>query len=324
MSRFDTPPSVIQERLRCSYQRDKPRMTYLYPIPEELFWWREEPGGAAWLARLPSMISSYAERWELWVEAPFTPASVSFVAPVVCKDKTSAVLKINFPEEESEREPEALLHWSGEGAARLLRHDPQDRVLLIERCEPGERLWRAPEREAFPVAASLLRRLHRPPLKKNTFRSLINEAVRWANELPQDFEALGRPFEVSLIEEAVSLAKDLATSPGEPALLHQDLHGGNILRATREPWLVIDPKPLVGDREFDIASLLRDRRPRLMEDPNPVRTLQWRLDLLVDELSLDRERARGWALLHALAWGVTKATYYPEMIACARWISQLR
>lgn len=40
-------------------------------------------------------------------------------------------------------------------------------------------------------------------------------------------------------------------------LLHQDLHADNVLRAGREPWLVIDPKPLTGEREFGVAPIVR-------------------------------------------------------------------
>ena len=40
-------------------------------------------------------------------------------------------------------------------------------------------------------------------------------------------------------------------------LVNQDLHADNILSATREPWLVIDPKPLAGEREFGVAAIVR-------------------------------------------------------------------
>jgi streptomycin 6-kinase len=60
--------------------------------------------------------------------------------------------------------------------------------------------------------------------------------------------------------------------------------------------LAIDPKPLVGEREFDVASLIRDRRPTTKE------TMERRLSYLVERLSLDPERTRGWAIAHALAW----------------------
>jgi hypothetical protein len=41
--------------------------------------------------------------------------------------------------------------------------------------------------------------------------------------------------------------------------------------------------------------------------------MEWRLSYLVDRLGLDRERTRGWAIAHALAWNGS-----PPMIECAR------
>ena len=73
-------------------------------------------------------------------------------------------------------------------------------------------------------------------------------------------------------------------------LVNQDLHGGNVLRASREPWLVIDPKPLIGERELEASGLLRNA-----DSPS-----RW-LDVLAD-LGFDRERARGWGVAHNLAW----------------------
>nr|MDQ3822986.1 aminoglycoside phosphotransferase family protein [Actinomycetota bacterium] len=96
------------------------------------------------------------------------------------------------------------------------------------------------------------------------------------------------------------------------------------LRAQREPWLAIDPKPLVGEREFDAASLLRDRHDRLLADPNPRAHLRGRVDFLAGELGLDRDRVRGWGLVHALAWGVSAAgKVEADMVACARSLARI-
>jgi streptomycin 6-kinase len=243
------------------------------------------------------------------------------VAPADLSDGRRAVLKVNFPEPESEREPEALLHWSGEGAVRLLAHDPSRRALLVERCEPGIQLWQvANEEEANDVAAAVLRRLWCPPPDGHGFRLLVEQAASWADELPARWERLGRPFERALLEEAVGFLREAGPAQREPVLLHQDFHGGNVLRATREPWLAIDPKPLVGEREFDTASLLRDRRPELLGDPGAAAArVRRRLDQLAAELDLDRERMRGWGVAHALAWNGDEA-----MIACARLLAAAR
>jgi streptomycin 6-kinase len=205
----------------------------------------------------------------------------------------------------------------------LLASDQERRALLVERCEPGTALWEiADEDEANRIAAGVLRRLWRTPPPAHPFRLLTDEAARWAEELPALWEQLGRPFERSLIEQAVASARELGSSQGDPVVLHQDYHGGNVLRAEREPWLAIDPKPLVGEREFDAASLLRDRRDELVPGPNPRRRVARRLDQLTRELQLDRERMRGWGVVHALAWGVSGIGKVEEgMVACARWLA---
>jgi streptomycin 6-kinase len=288
-------------------------------VPSALEWWRGEPGGGAWLDRLPRLVAECAELWSLRLGTPFE-AHISYVAGAELADGRRAVLKVNFPEPESEREPDALLHWDGEGAARLLDHDPERRALLVERCEPGTQLWEvADEEEANGVAASVLRRLWRRPLDGHAFRLLAEQAASWADELPARWERLGRPFERALLDEAVGFLREAGPAQGEPVLLHQDFHGGNVLRATREPWLAIDPKPLVGEREFDTASLLRDRRPELLGDPGATARVRRRLDQLAAELDLDRERMRGWGVAHALAWNGDEG-----MIACARLLAAAR
>jgi streptomycin 6-kinase len=292
-------------------------------VPSGLRWWRSQPGGADWLARLPRLAAECAELWRLEVDAAYAGSHVSLVAPATLSDGRLAVLKINFPDPESEQEPDGLAHWDGRGAVRLLSFDRERSALLVERCEPGTALWEvADEDEANRIAAGVLRRLWRPPATEHPFRLLVEEAESWAQGLPAVWEQLGRPFEGRLVDEAVAFARELGSSQGEPVVLHQDYHGGNVLRAEREPWLAIDPKPLVGEREFDAASLLRDRRDELVADPSPQRRVRRRLDQLAGDLALDRERMRGWAIVHALAWGVSGIGKVEEdMVACARWLA---
>lgn len=293
--------------------------------PHSLDWWRRVPGGAAWLDSLPSVVQACADRWSLRVGAPFPDGHVSLVVPVERDDGTRAVLKINFPEEESAREPDALRHWDGHGAVLLLECDRDHRALLVERCEPGSQLWSVEDDQAaILVAVAVLRRLWTRPLPGgHDFAALADAASRWASELPADWEALGRPFERRLLDEAVSACRELGPNQGEPAVLHQDFHGGNVLRAAREPWLAIDPKPVVGEREFDAASLLRDRR-WLLGEPDDDARIRRRLDLLVDELDLDRERTRRWGIAHALAWGVDETKVEQDMVECARILDRIR
>lgn len=244
--------------------------------------WRREPD---WLAGLPRIVAACAEQWDLELEEPVdTPHSL--VVPA-----GSAVLKVNAPSHfEADHEPDALDRWAGGGAVRLLARDDARRAFLCERCRPGTRLWDAGLDEP-EVVAPLLDRLsvaaESPP-----FRLLADEADRWADELPRRYE-LGERFELRLLDYALDVLHSVDRTAG--FLVNQDLHGGNVLSAEREPWLVIDPKPLVGERELDGVGLLRNAAFH----GEPIG--RW-IDLL-SSLRLDRERLRGWGVAHALAWG---------------------
>jgi streptomycin 6-kinase len=286
-------------------------------LPRGLEWWSEKPGGTEWLASLPRIVEACAEEWSLTLEAPFEPAHISLVVPASLSDGRRVVLKVNFPDEESEHEGAALAHWLGEGAVELVAENRTLRALLVERCDPGDQLWSVEDdEEATRIAASVLRLLWRPPADAAPFRRLADEAARWAEQLPRDWAAVGKPYARQLLEEAVAACDELAADQGEPVVLHQDFHGGNVLRAERAPWLAIDPKPLLGEREFDAASFLRDRRDELGRPDNRQR-IRRRLDVLENELDLDRERMRRWGIAHALAWGVSGIEVEDDMIRCA-------
>ncbi len=98
-------------------------------------------------------------------------------------------------------------------------------------------------------------------------------------------------------------------------LLHQDLHADNVLAARREPWLVIDPKPLSGEREFGIAAIVRS-----YELGHSRREVVYRLDRLTAELDLDRERARRWTLGQTIAWAFDGDRASPLHVQTAGWL----
>jgi streptomycin 6-kinase len=263
-------------------------------IPERLYELEDFPGAADWLARLPQLAAECAERWSLVLGEPFPYANVSLALPARLADGTDAVLKISFPHWESEHEAAALAHWNGHGAVRLLDYDPARSALLLERCRPGTSLLDLPDDEGYRLAAGVLPKLwSRPALPEHPFTPIAATASRWARDLPQRWDAAGRPFERGLLDDAVAALVELPPTQPELVVCHQDFHRGNVLAAEREPWLAIDPKPVAAERAFDTAALLRD-------GPGDVAR---RLDFLVAALDLDRERARGWGIAHTLAWG---------------------
>ena len=252
--------------------------------------------------------------WELEVGEPFESRHSEFVAPARTPEGVDAVVKVQLPDDvENEHEAEALHFWDGRGAVRLLAHEPAERALLIERCRPGTSLWKMGEEEAVGIGASVLRQLWRPAPEGHPYRLVTDEAVRWARELPRRWEELGRPVERSIVDRALAALRDLPATQEELVVCHQDFQGSNALRSERG-WLAIDPKPIVGERAFDTASFIRDRRWELT-----AATVERRLDRLVDELGLDRARMRDWALAHTVAWdGLRDA----GMTAAARFLAE--
>lgn len=231
--------------------------------------------------------------WQLELGEPFVAPYSKLVAPARLPDGTEAVLKIHLDEDtESLQEPEALRFWNGEGAVRLLDHDPGTRAVLIERCVPGTPLGNEYEDDAIEIAARMMRRLWRPPSADVAWRRLEDVAERWLAELPDRYQ--GR-----LLDEGLDAIRTLTPTQEDVVLCHQDLHGGNILRAEREPWLVIDSKPIVAERAYDTVALVRDLGP---DGRITLAQVRRRLDLLSELLALDRERMRGWGLVKSLAW----------------------
>jgi streptomycin 6-kinase len=234
------------------------------------------------------------------------------VAPAVTPDGREVVLKVQEPHRESEHEAAALELWDGDGAVRLLDHEPEEHALLLERCVPGTPLSAAGLEAALDVFVELLPRLWKPA--GPPFGSLEAEAAWWAGSLEDTWERFGRPFERPLLDAALEALRELPLTQGEQVLLHQDLHGDNVLAAQREPWLAIDPKPLAGEREFGIAPIVRSR-----ELGHSRAAVLARFDRLTSDLALDRERARGWTIGQTIAWAFN-GRHHPGHAEVARWL----
>jgi streptomycin 6-kinase len=216
----------------------------VFDMPVRLKWLEGSSEGRAWLRDLPARIKACTDLWALRPEPPYTESYVSFVLPVTRADKTSAVLKLQFPHSESEHEAEALRCWNGQGTVQLFAYEPKYHALLIEKCEPGNPLSGVGPDEALETLTKVLPRLWIEADKP--FVSLREESAKWAKNLPSSWERAGRPFAIGLLDAALEALQGLRESQGQQVLVNQDLHGDNVLRAKREPWLVIDPKPLVG------------------------------------------------------------------------------
>jgi streptomycin 6-kinase len=255
---------------------------------------RKTPQRAAWLERLPDVLRDLEDRWSLTLDAPFDDdeVSCSYVAPVVRADGTPAVLKIGMPHMEGEHEIHGLRFWDGDPTVRLLMADDDLGAMLLERCEPGTVLRTLPEREQDVVISGLLRRLWRAPLAPHPFRPLSALTEYWSNETLAHIEQWP---DTGLVQEGLRLLTELPRTDPTELVLATDLHAGNVLRAERQHWLVIDPKPFVGDPAYDATQHLFNCSLRLRSDPDgTIRNFS-------DLLGVDHERVRLWTFARAAA-----------------------
>ena len=257
-----------------------------------------KPDGQDWADSLPVLVGHCRELWQLEIGEPFEGGCTALVAPAQRADGSSCVLKLRYPDDESLHEPEALERWAGNGAVRLLERDEATGALLLEHVRPGTSLRDVADiDEAMALACGVLRRLWQPVEAGHPFATTQACAADWAGEVQRQYRALGRPFDAALLRAAVETFDLLAAYDGESVILHQDFHRGNVLRAQREPWLAIDPKPLAGEPAFDARWLLNDL---LHQEPRSPLELDDLLERLTAELSLDPERVRLWTLARAV------------------------
>jgi len=244
--------------------------------------------GREFIAGLPALVEDFLERWDLRPDGSPMHGVTALVLPVVVRgDGTRAVLKLQLLDEESAGEPVALRHWDGDGAVRLLDHDPVTHTMLLERLDSARMLSTLPgTRDAVLVIAGLLARLTAGPAPAG-MRRLGDIARTMLDRTPEALNRIPDPETRRTVADCAAAVREVADEPGD-RLLHWDLHDENVLAADRALWLAIDPKPLAGDPGFELWPAL-DNRYEADE-------VLWRFDAMTDVLGLDRARARAWTL----------------------------
>ncbi|MFC8341741.1 APH(6)-I family aminoglycoside O-phosphotransferase [Streptomyces rubiginosohelvolus] len=251
--------------------------------------------GRAWIAGLPALAADLLERWQLRRDGGVLSGQASLVLPVLRPDGTRAVLKLQLPREETAAALIGLRAWNGDGMVRLLDHDPASSSMLLERLDGARTLASIDDDDvAMGILADLHARLVAVPAPQG-LRGLGDVAAAMLEQVPQAVARLNDPADRDLLRGWASAVAELADEPGD-RLLHWDLHYDNVLAAQREPWIAIDPEPLVGDPGFDLWPALDSRWDDVVAQGEPLRVVRRRFDLLTDTLGLDRARAAGWTL----------------------------
>lgn len=275
----------------------------------------ERPGHRReWFSSLGTTVSDVARRWSLDLGPPYEPGgSCAWVAPARSPDFGEVVLKVAWRHTEAEHEADGLREWDGDGAVRLYRAEevePDSAALMLERASAGHELSARPEEEQDVVIAGLLNRLWRTPTPGLPFRPLQVMCDQWAREFMQERESdpLAADVDPGLVREGIALLRALPGSAERCVLLCTDLHAANVLAAEREPWLMIDPKPYVGDPHYDVVQHLYNCRDRLIADPVALSAR------LAELAGLDSDRLQLWLFARC----IQESADHPELyeVAC--------
>lgn len=255
----------------------------------------------AWLSALPDCVRSLETRWAVTTGRPYAGGTSSWAAPGTTRDGTPVVLKVAWPHREARGESIGLRVWGGRGAPILHAAEPSAFAVLIELCDPGLPLSEAvisPE-DGLMAAAAVLRELWVPPPDDHGLECLADVCAEWAVTVRDRQTARRPPFDPTLVSLGTHLLETLPASASEHVVVHGDANPTNFLAATRQPWLLIDAKPMVGDPGYDVAPLVLQLASPL-DHPHAKRTLRGRYALLAESLGIPAERLVAWSIARSV------------------------
>jgi streptomycin 6-kinase len=249
-----------------------------------------------WLENLPALLEELTDRWSLRVGPPFAHSGTcSWVAPAVRNDGIPAVLKLAMPHMEGEHEIEGLRFWNGNPTVTLIEADDQSGAMLLERCQPGTSLRSEPEASQDEIIAGMVKQIRSANNQSKGFQQFrhLSEMLKvWQRETLA--QKKNWP-DAGLVREGLSIFETQSRPSSTDTLLATDLHADNVLSAERVPWLMIDPKPFVGDAAFDVVQHLINCEVRLHADPIAL------VNRVAGLAEVDPQRARLWIFARAAA-----------------------
>lgn len=286
------------------------------------------PARVEWLRALPARVEELTARWGLDLGEPFEPGgNCSWVAPGTDRKGREIVLKVAWQHTEAPHEAERLAVLGGQGAVEVyaVEHlapvrsgseacgDTDTTAMLLERCRPGTELRARPEAEQHVVVIDLLRSVWAVDLPSgHPFRPLSMMADDWMERAEARLAADPRRLDSGLAREGLALFSELSHTGPTEVLLFTDAHAGNVLSGGRRPWILIDPKPYVGDPHYDVLQHLLNCNGSLQADPIGL------LTKVADLAGLDAGRVRQWLFARCVQEILRDGPPWPGLDAIVR------
>ncbi|MEH7350634.1 aminoglycoside phosphotransferase family protein [Gottfriedia acidiceleris] len=266
--------------------------------------------GEIWLENFVDLCNRCEIRWNMKILSPFE-LSYNFVAPILIDGQKNAVIKLAVPNEEFNSEVEALNEFKENEFVKVIDYDLNEGILILEQLLPGETLATIEnEEEAMHIAVKVMKSLWKAAPKSTKIPTILSRENSLSRIVEKFPNGLG-PISKEMLLDAFTIFKEMNRTQTTKYLLHGDLHHYNILNAGENSWKVIDPKGLIGEREYDIIQFLLNK----LEGKDISTTLENRIDQLVKELNLNKERVLLWGYSHAVlstCWSLEDEGTYNE------------
>lgn len=257
-----------------------------------------------WLEDFEQLIAACEKHYHLQIQKPYD-LSYNFVAPAIRNDGKEVVVKIVLSRHEFQAERKALQLMKGKNMVKMLEHEVERGILILERLDPGHTLAVLEnDEEATLIAANVMKEI----MVSAALQSNLPTVIDRENSLKRIYHMKSYgPIPKEMIEEALHIFTRLNASIDKQYLLHGDLHHYNILKS-EESWVAIDPKGLIGDREYEVVQYLLNKLP----ENDLEKITEKRIDIFVEKLNLDKERVLLRAYSHAVlatCWTVEDGNY---------------
>lgn len=264
--------------------------------------------GVDFLTNLETIISSYEQRWHLKIHPPYE-LSYNYVAPATRNDGIEFAIKIGVPNPSFTMEYETLRMLASPSVVKVVDEDVANGVLLLEKIKPGNTLATVKDDVVATIIASkVMAKLWRPlPSHNHLNLPTMKDREKSLESIVQSNKNGCGPISKKILAEALTLFKQLHRTINQQYILHGDLHHYNILQSGHNEWKIIDPKGLVGDREYDVIQFLLNKLPY----ENKFSILDRRINILVEQLGLNKERILGWGFAHSVlstCWSVEEGS----------------
>ncbi|TYS52074.1 aminoglycoside phosphotransferase family protein [Bacillus infantis] len=251
--------------------------------------------GIQWLSSFDDLIEECERRWKLRIGEHYK-LSYNFAAPVFMADGTEAVLKLSVPGGESKGEAYALEQLKGPGVVEVYEADVEKGILLLEKVSPGSTLAGVEDdEEAAGIAANLMKNLWVPAKDSSDLPGMEERHQSLQRILREKPEGLG-PITASMLNEANSIFAENIRNTADNFLLHGDLHHYNILDGGKNGWIIIDPKGLIGEKEYDVIQYLLNRLP----ETDAESIISKRINLFAEKAGLERDKLISWGYAHSI------------------------